>query len=248
MSFQVESQTAAGFCPWSSSDASSSDSSSDDISDLRLVVPWSVGLHHGFAPAPFTLRDAELKLLRTANSKRSAVNKNAKQTILLYLLYLELTFVNSWNCEISLSTFDFVPPSNFSERKLFLDRIQTHKICWNLRCLALSFVCSFFVKTYVVQHNVSDNLWAQQSCVLQFVGCLGCESYGVVIIIHLLSRQPSWMLRTVSSTFLTHRDVILDAQMRCHSLVQMVLIKCKRDWAYLVKPITRHAWWDNRLW
>ena len=26
------------------------------------------------------------------------------------------------------------------------------------------------------------------------------------------------------------------------------LIKCKRNWACLVKPITRHAWWDNRLW
>ena len=64
MSFQVESQTAVGFCPWSSSDESSFDSSSDDISDLRLVVPWSVGLHHGFAPAPFTLRDAELKFTK----------------------------------------------------------------------------------------------------------------------------------------------------------------------------------------
>ena len=53
-------------------------------------------------------------LLRTANSKRSAANKIAKQTILLYLLYLELAFANSWNCEISLPTFDFVPPSDFS--------------------------------------------------------------------------------------------------------------------------------------
>ena len=28
----------------------------------------------------------------------------------------------------------------------------------------------------------------------------------------------------------------------------LCMIKCKRDWAHLVKPFTRHAYWDNRLW
>ena len=48
-------------------------------------------------------------LLRTANPKQSAANKSAKQIVLLCPLCLELTFANSWNCEISPPTSDFVP-------------------------------------------------------------------------------------------------------------------------------------------
>ena len=60
-----------------------------------------------------------MQQVETANSKRFVVKKIAKQTILLCLLCLELTFVNSCNWEISLPNSDSVPPSSFLEQKLF---------------------------------------------------------------------------------------------------------------------------------
>ena len=55
-------------------------------------------------PCLWLLKFTKNRQFQTANGKQKC-----KQIILLYLLYLELTFANSWNCEISPPTSDFVP-------------------------------------------------------------------------------------------------------------------------------------------
>ena len=154
-------------------------------------------------------RKESWNLLRTVNSKRSMVNEIANE-LFCFVCFIWNSLSQIPGIVRSVFQLDFIPPSNFSEQKLFFlaefRRTRSVEICsvWHV-----SSVCSFFIKVCVVQCNVSNNLWARQSCVLRLVGCLGCETYGVAIIIHLLSRQPSWMLRTVLSAFLAHRDVIL---------------------------------------
>ena len=66
-------------------------------------------------------------------------------------------------------------------------------------------------------------MWTRPSCILRLVGHLWGKTYGVAVVICLFSKPLSWMLVAVPSTFLTHWVAILDAQMRRHSLVQMVL-------------------------
>ena len=63
-------------------------------------------IQHPFrVPPPLlcaTSRHHSWNSLHSANSKRSAANKNAKQNVLLCPLCLELTLANSQNCEINL--------------------------------------------------------------------------------------------------------------------------------------------------
>ena len=90
-------------------------------------VDASVPSIHTAPNSPPVTNTGSWNLLRTANSKRSVANKNAKQTILLHLLYLELTFANSWNCEISLPTFDFAPPSNLHVKQTAMSSVISLK-------------------------------------------------------------------------------------------------------------------------